>query len=451
MKKIFTNSILVKNFALAVSFTLATSLFSQNAPIDFETGGQGASWSWSSFENVANAPLEIVNNPSATGKNTSAKVGKFTCLIGGQPWAGFESKHGADIGKFTLSASNAIVKIMVYKSVISDIGIKFATASGGSDGELKVANTKTNEWEELTFDFSSRIASGVSTDIDQIIFFLDFKLNPGRTSDNVCYFDNVTFSNGVTLAEPTVAAPTPTKLAANVISLFSNAYTNVTVDTWRTSWSAATLTDMQIAGNDTKKYTALDFVGVETVASQINATTMDSFHLDMWTPNATDFKVKLVDFGANGAFGGGDDVEHQLSFTPTSKVWNRISVPMSAFTGLTTKGHIAQIIFVGVPSGTSVVYIDNVMFSKIAAASNVAAIAKANVSVYPNPANDNLNITADHAIHTVSITNSIGQEVMTVAPNANSTVINTANLSTGIYTVKTTVNGVVSVAKIVIN
>ena len=121
MKKIFTNSILVKNFALAVSFTLATSLFSQNAPIDFETGGQGASWSWSSFENVANAPLEIVNNPSATGKNTSAKVGKFTCLIGGQPWAGFESKHGADIGKFTLSASNAIVKIMVYKSVISDI------------------------------------------------------------------------------------------------------------------------------------------------------------------------------------------------------------------------------------------------------------------------------------------------------------------------------------------
>jgi hypothetical protein len=31
---------------------------------------------------------------------------------------------------------------------------------------------------------------------------------------------------------PTVAAPTPTALAANVISLFSNAYTNVTVDTW---------------------------------------------------------------------------------------------------------------------------------------------------------------------------------------------------------------------------
>jgi hypothetical protein len=91
------------------------------------------------------------------------------------------------------------------------------------------------------------------------------------------------------------------------------------------------------------------------------------------------------------------------------------------------------------------------MFSKIAPSSNVAAITNTNISVYPNPANNNLNITADNAIQTVSITNSIGQEVVTVAPNANNTVINIANLNSGIYTVKTTVNGVVSVSKIVIN
>jgi hypothetical protein len=38
---------------------------------------------------------------------------------------------------------------MVYKTVISDVGIKFVKPDGWSLGEIKVANTVTNEWEEL--------------------------------------------------------------------------------------------------------------------------------------------------------------------------------------------------------------------------------------------------------------------------------------------------------------
>lgn len=41
--------------------------------------------------------------------------------------------------------------------------------------------------------------------------------------------------------DPTDAPPAPTQDEANVISLFSDAYTDVTVDTWRTSWSAQPL------------------------------------------------------------------------------------------------------------------------------------------------------------------------------------------------------------------
>jgi hypothetical protein len=37
---------------------------------------------------------------------------------------------------------------MVYKTEISDA--LFEVAGGGSLGEIKVANTKINEWEELT-------------------------------------------------------------------------------------------------------------------------------------------------------------------------------------------------------------------------------------------------------------------------------------------------------------
>lgn len=366
MKKIIT---------LCVSLLISSIGFSQNNPINFETGGQGANWSWTTFENGTNPVLEFVNNPSATGINTSTTVAKFTALQAGNPWAGCESQNGSSIGTFTLTSANAIVKMMVYKSVISDVGIKFATGSLASSGEIKVSNTLINQWEELTFDFSSKIGEPSSTGIAQIIVFMDFNL-AGRTSDNICYFDNITFSGGTALAEPTVAATPPTKVPADVISLFSNVYSNVTVDTWRTSWSSATLIDVQVAGDDVKKYTALDFVGVEAVANQMNVTSMDLFEFDLWTPNSTSFRFKIVDFGANGAFGGGDDVEHETVVVPTLNGWNHIAVPLSSMTGLTTKSNIAQIIFASSPAGTSVVYLDNIMFSKgtvVAAEPTVAA------------------------------------------------------------------------------
>lgn len=354
MKKIIT---------LTLSILIVSIGFSQNAPIDFETGGNGASWTWTTFENATNPAVEIVNNPSSVAPNTSAKVAKFTALQAGNPWAGCESQKTVDLGTFTLSASNATVKIMVYKPVISDVGIKFIRNDNGSTGEIKVANTKINEWEELTFNFAPLIGNPQMTDIVQIAIFPDFNL-AGRGADNICYFDNIQFTSGSTLAEPTAAATTPTKPAADVISLFSNAYTNVPVDTWRTSWSQGTLTDMQVASDDVKKYSALDFVGVEMVTNQLDIDSMEMFEFDIWTPNSTSFRFKVVDFGANGAFGGGDDVEHETTITPTLNGWNHVAVPIASMTGLTTKSNIAQLVFAGSPAGSSVVYIDNVMFSK---------------------------------------------------------------------------------------
>ena len=82
---------------------------------------------------------------------------------------------------------------MVWKDVISDIGIKFADATSAAQPEIKIANTLINQWEELTFDFSSRI--GVYPILkDQIIIFPDFEL-AGRMQDNICYFDNISFSS----------------------------------------------------------------------------------------------------------------------------------------------------------------------------------------------------------------------------------------------------------------
>ena len=179
---------------LLVIMTVSGFLFAQNSPIDFETDGYGANWTWTVFENGSNPSLEIVTNPNTGGINSSATVAKFTALQTGQPWAGCESQHGSDIGTFSLDTTNSTVKIMVYKTVISDVGLKFVIPSSGSLGEIKVANTVTNAWEELTFDFSSHIGLPEAIGIDQIVVFPDFDLG-GRTQDNIIYFDNISFSS----------------------------------------------------------------------------------------------------------------------------------------------------------------------------------------------------------------------------------------------------------------
>lgn len=177
------------------------------------------------------------------------------------------------------------------------------------------------------------------------------------------YLDNIFFYKEGSSTEPSTAATAPTLPQANVISLFSEVYNNVPVDTWKTSWSSATLEDVTVAGNAVKKYSALDFVGIETVANQIDATAMTHIHIDVWSADFTFFGFKLVDFGENGAFGGGDDVEHQLNFNmPATGQWISYDIPLSDFVGLTKRGHIAQFILVGQPTGANTIFVDNLYF-----------------------------------------------------------------------------------------
>lgn len=160
---------------------------SDTVAYDFETGSTNTSVVWTMFENGSNPALEFVGNPNPSDSNMSDMVAKFTAEIAGQPYAGTETKGSSPV--FTMDAENSIVKIMVYKSVISDVGIKFSVGAAAQP-EIKVANTKINEWEELTFDFSSRIGMAETINIDSVIVFPDFN---ARTVETVSYFDNIRF------------------------------------------------------------------------------------------------------------------------------------------------------------------------------------------------------------------------------------------------------------------
>jgi hypothetical protein len=417
--------------------------FSQNIPIDFETGGNGASWTWTVFENDSNPELEIIANPDPTGSNTSATVARFTALQTGAPWAGCETQHGAGIGTFVLSEAISVIKIMVWKSVISDVGIKLVDNASWSLGEIKVANTLVNQWEELSFDFSA--SEGIT--YDQIVIFPDFSVRPAT---NVIYFDNIAFSAQPGLVMPDAAAPAPTLAQDAVISMFSNAYTNVPVNTWLTGWSQASLTDIQIEGNDTKRYADLDFAGIETVgANLIDASAMQYFHMDIWSPNVTTFRIKLVDFGSDGNYAGGDDSEHELVFTGIeNNTWISYNLPLSDFTSLASRSHLAQLIISGLPVGSGVVYVDNVYYSTNAFSIPEPEL-RSHFRIFPNPATNTLMVESNSKIERIRICDLTGQELINAQPLKNQIRIDVSGLKGGIYFLSATINGITSVKRFV--
>ncbi len=167
-----------------------------------------------------------------------------------------------------------------------------------------------------------------------------------------------------------VHAPTPPQNQANVISIFSNAYNNVPVNYYNgywQPWQTTVSNDFVVQGDNILSYSIFNFVGIEFSNPTVNATSMTHFHMDAFIPGpiapGRQLRVILVDFGANGVFGGGDDTRHSTTFTApflVSQNWMSIDIPFSAMPGLLSRSNIAQIIFEG--GDNSVLRVDNIYF-----------------------------------------------------------------------------------------
>ena len=166
------------------------------------------------------------------------------------------------------------------------------------------------------------------------------------------------------------AAPLPTENAADVISVFSNAYTNVPVDYYNGYYAPYQTTqsaDFTVGNDNVLNYTNFNFVGIQFSSPTINASLMSHLHVDLYLPNTiaagTNFKINVIDWGANGVYGGGDDSNSIRTFTsPTlvSQNWISLDIPFTSLTGLTSRTHLGQIIF----EGTNITnfYADNIYF-----------------------------------------------------------------------------------------
>lgn len=277
------------------------------------------------------------------------------------------------------------------------------------------------------------------------------------------------------VAAPTTAAPTPpNRPAADVKSIFSDAYTPIATlnyagvdgqpsndNTFNTSWCPGTTTLIQVAGNNTNKITGLGCEGISFLSGRFNATGFTRFHIDIWTPTATQDRVFSFKFSNwNNTTGETNAYEYTATnanvLTSGSQgTWISIDIPLSTptFNCINTPpgnacpsvSDFAQFV---ITSDLGTVYYDNLYLHKNTVL-GVTSFEASKIKMYPNPASTILTIDAEVAIEKVAVYNLLGQEVISQTPNSEVVTLNVANLQVGVYVVKTTVDGNVSSARFI--
>ena len=342
----------MKNILPALMMLFALNIVAQSThTINFETPGIGSDWNWIMAENADNPPLEFVANPVTGGINTSLTVAKFIARVNGNPWA---LCFTDDDGEFSFDAANSIVKIMVCKSVISNVGFK--VEGDGPTTELVVANTLVNQWEELTFNFTAVEGQTYS----RLVIIPDFDFTP-RSQENTIYFDNIQVPNGVPFGstpEPTTIPPVPSHVASNVISIYSDAYANLPGTNYNPFWGQSTSVTVNYiaAGNNTLRYENLNYQGTEYTNQDVSE--FEFLHVDFWTANSTDLGIYLISPGPS---------EIEYVFTITAEEWVSVDIPLSAFVPPVDLTDVFQFKV----SGNGDVFFDNLYFWKTAGAGNL--------------------------------------------------------------------------------
>lgn len=154
------------------------------------------------------------------------------------------------------------------------------------------------------------------------------------------------------------AAPVPTRDAANVVSIYSDAYEPAT-GFWIGNWEQATQVSNETIDDDQMYvFTNFNYLGFE-YGTDVDLSQMEYLHVDVLPMQAMNLGVTPIMHNTTGA-----TEQSTLVGELTPRQWNSIDLPLSAFTNMDfTSGQSFQFKF---DRGTAseVLYIDNLYFWK---------------------------------------------------------------------------------------
>ena len=247
-----------------------------------------------------------------------------------------------------------------------------------------------------------------------------------------------TYTINIVRTGPATAAPTPPDRAANnVVSMYSNAYTN------SSNWGSidvfgGVLSDEVIQGNDTYKLTSGFQYNYYSNGGSEDLSNMTYMHVDFYVDGdiveGQVLGIQILDQG------GTNNNFYQAAGVADS--WRSVDVLMSDFTpaagsGIYNAVKLIQVNLQG-PAGAAFapVYLDNFYFHNNDTSLGTTDLEVSKFSAYPNPTNDKWTITSTSEISNISLFDILGKQVQSLSPNNNEASIDASSLGTGIYFAK---------------
>jgi hypothetical protein len=252
---------------------------------------------------------------------------------------------------------------------------------------------------------------------------------------------NTAANNPIVVSASTLVAtnaPTPTTKPGDVISIFSDAYSNVPGTNFNPYWNqTTTVSTIKISSNNVLSYSNFNYQGTE-FGSHLDVTQMTHLHVDAWTANEISLQVSIISPGK----------EKLVALLPLTKnVWNSFDVPLTSFTGVNLTD-VFQFKFVG--SGGKTVLLDNLYFYKSVPNDIPKPEFTDNLKIYPNPLIRFLIVASDKNISEVNIYNISGKALKNLQVNDLKTTIDLGMLPAGSYFVSVkNSKGELSVQKVI--
>ncbi len=255
-------------------------------------------------------------------------------------------------GNGTIYLQNIYFLNAVGKPTITGFSIPAQTLGTSS---YTITDPTSNSTGAFTYSSSNPSVATVDGNVITIIGIGNSVITASQASDDNFSAGTAVSTLVVSYPGPGSAAPVPTTNASYILSLYGDTYTNVSGTGWFPNWGQATqLNSPAIDGKSTLQYSNLNYQGV-TFASDINASTMDSIHFDIWTPNVTSLTIGLINIT-------GGTVRQDITVSLTTDGWNRISIPLTSYNNI-DMSKIGQMIFVGATPGSGgVIYLQNIYF-----------------------------------------------------------------------------------------
>ena len=240
--------------------------------------------------------------------------------------------------------------------------------------------------------------------------------------------DMETYTVSMVAVGPSVAAPTPpNRAAADVISLYSDAYTDV-ASNFDAGWcGASSVVEEMVAGNAIQAYKNNACQGIVLDAG-VDASTFTNLHVDIYIETGTDltssvFNLKFVQQPGGAAL----EINLNIASSPAlvAGSWLSVDIPvdLSTFTGFKEFGITSNL--------NNLVWYDNLYVHKNTLSTE--EFETTSFRAFPNPTNGDWNISGNSIINSIAIYDILGKQVIALAPNTNEAVIDASSLNSGIY------------------